>query len=314
MSKVVCVLGSYGEFVGLYIARNCLTRPGIVTKILVRPGYENDATKKAKVDELVSKGAIIVFGDASDVNSLIPAFEGIDLVISALGGWGDVDKYHDNVYAACLKQNVKRIVPAQFGFDILSLPVEDMDNYMKKKRSWNLAAINSGLNYTIISQGVFSQWLLTMPNNPFIHHDSRTIDYCQDPEVLGCITTTAEDTARFTVDTALDPNMENKRVAIIGSRLSAAKIAEIFTAVTGKEYKPNQVATFEEIEAAKLTEQTKEKAFNDYIMYNWAKGVFTAGFSAPLLLDTQELYGWTPESFADASARLLPGFLASQNL
>ena len=160
-STVVCVLGSYGEFVGLHIARQCLLRENVVTKILVRRGYEAFEEKKVKVDELVSHGAIIVYGDASDPDSLISAFEGVDVVISALGGWGAVDVFHQNVYTACLKTGVKRVVPAQFGVDILSLPVEGMDDYMKKKRSWNLAAIDSGLNYTIISQ-VFSQNILTM--------------------------------------------------------------------------------------------------------------------------------------------------------
>ena len=269
---VECVLGSYGEFVGLYIARNCLTRENVITKILVRPGYENDAEKKRKVDELVSKGAVVVLGDAGDRESLVSAFEGVDVVISALGGWGAVDVFHDNVYAACLATGVQRVVPAQFGVDILSLPTEEMDDYMKKKRSWNLAAISSGLNYTIVSQGVFSQWLLTMPNNPFIHHDSHTIDYCETPDVCGCITTTAEDTARFTVDVALDPAMANKRVSIVGSRISAASIARLFTDITDVEYSARCVGSFADVEAARGTVQTKEKAFNDYILYNWAKG------------------------------------------
>lgn len=308
--KVVCVLGSYGEFVGYYIARSALTRENVTTKILVRRGYDSDPEKKRKVDELVSNGAVIVFGDAGDQSSLNAAFEGVDVVISALGGWGPVDEYHNNVYAACLSQGVKRIVPAQFGVDILSLPPDEMDDYMRKKRAWNLAAISSGLNYTIVSQGAFSQWLLTMPNNPFIHHDSRTVDYCEDPDVPGFITTTVEDTARFTVDVALDPAMENKRVSITGSRLSATNIARIFSAISGVNYTPNCVGSFNDIEAARQTQLAKEKAFNYYILYNWAKGAFTAGFSAPNLIDVPSQYGWTPETFEAAAARLLPNALA----
>ena len=100
MSTVVCVLGSYGEFVGSHIAKQCVVRPNLITKILVRPGYDSDAEKKRKVDELVSLGAIIVFGDAADVNTLIPAFDGVDIVLSALGGWGAVDKFHDKYFVS----------------------------------------------------------------------------------------------------------------------------------------------------------------------------------------------------------------------
>jgi uncharacterized protein YbjT (DUF2867 family) len=54
--------------------------------------------KKSIVDDLVSKGAQIVFGDAFDVESLKKAFEGVDVVISSLGGWGDLVTCHNNVY------------------------------------------------------------------------------------------------------------------------------------------------------------------------------------------------------------------------
>lgn len=302
---VVCVLGSYGEFVGYHIADQALKRDNVLTKILVRPGYDSDASKKAKVDSLVAKGAVIVYGDASIPETLLPAFDGVDVVISALGGWGPVDVYHQNVYAACREAGVKRIVPAQFGVDILSLPPEDMDDYMRKKRGWNLAAIESGVPYTIVSQGVFSQWLLTMPNNPFIHHDTKQVDYCERDDVLGCLSTSLEDTARFTVDTALDPAMANRRVSIVGQRISAASIAATLSRVTGATYSTRLVRTFEEIEAAKSTALSKEVAFNNYILGNWAKQVFTAGFEPPFLLDTQALYGWTPETFDQVADRVL---------
>jgi saccharopine dehydrogenase-like NADP-dependent oxidoreductase len=83
----IIVLGAYGEFVGKFIALDCLKRPNVITKILVRPNYAEFAAKKEIVDDLASKGAVVVFGDASDPATLIPAFDGVDIVISALGGW-----------------------------------------------------------------------------------------------------------------------------------------------------------------------------------------------------------------------------------
>lgn len=302
----ICVLGSYGEFVGSYIAEECLKRSGIETFILVRSGYDLHPEKKTKVDKLVSLGAKIVFGDANDIETLKFAFREVDIVISALGGWEDVEKYHHNVYEACKTiPSIKRIVPAQFGVDILSLPEEKMDNYMKKKRSWNLEGINSGIPYTIVSQGIFSQWILTMPNNPIIHHDTRVVDFCEDPDVKGCITTTLEDTARFTVDCALDPEMANRRVSIIGSHISAREIAMAMSQATHQQYTLNRKRTLAEIQEAKSQVQTKEDAFMDYILENWAQEVFTAGFEPPFLIDIPSRYGWTPESFEQAALRLL---------
>jgi hypothetical protein len=209
---------------------------------------------------------------------------------------------------------VKRVVPAQFGFDVLSLPEDVMDNYMKTKRRWNMNGIESGIPYTIVSHGGFSQWFLTMPNHPFIHHDTRTVDYCETPDTDGIITTTLEDTARLTVDAVLDPTMANKRISLYGSKISVRTMTEILTRVTGIPYTPTQVSSFASIAAdqASGVEPSKHKAFNDYIASNIAKGSFAAGFHEPFLVDTHAKYGWTVESFESAAARLLPAFLAAQ--
>lgn len=134
MPITILVLGAYGEFVGSTMAKEALKRPNVLVKILVRPGYEKSAEKKAKVDDLVSLGAITVEGDASNQESLNAAFKGVDIIVSCLGGWGDLLDAHKKVYAAALLNNVKRIVPAQFGFDVLSFPEDAMDDYFKLKR------------------------------------------------------------------------------------------------------------------------------------------------------------------------------------
>lgn len=314
MATTICVLGAYGEFIGSYLALECLKRSNVITKILVRPNYLDFPHKKTIVDDLVSKGAQIVYGDAFDVESLTLAFSGVDIVISSLGGWGDLISCHQNVYTACKATGVKRVVPAQFGFDILALPEEVMDNYMKTKRRWNLDGIESGIPYTIVSHGAFSEWFLTMPNHPFIHHDTRTVDYCETPDTDGIITTTLADTARLTVDAVLDPEMINKRISLYGAKISIQTMADILSRVTGKSYTPHLVSTYESLEADKHSgiEPSKEKAFNDYIASNIAKGSFIAGFHEPFLVDTETRYGWKIESFEDAAFRLLPSFLASQ--
>jgi hypothetical protein len=63
------------------------------------------------------------------------------------------------------------VVPAQFGVDVLSFEEAELDHYMVNKRKWNYRAIESGVPYTIVSQGAFSEWMVQMC--PFIHHDTR---------------------------------------------------------------------------------------------------------------------------------------------
>jgi hypothetical protein len=46
-------------------------------------------------------------------------------------------------------------------------------------------------------------------------------------------------------------------------------------------------------------------AFNDYILGNWARAMFKAGFGEEHLVDTEARYGWKPETFEEAAIRLL---------
>jgi uncharacterized protein YbjT (DUF2867 family) len=195
---VVCILGATGEFFGSVLVKEACRRASVRTNFLVRRGAESDPKKQAKIVELVSLGANVVYGDASDIPSLIQAFEGTDIVISSLGGWGDLLTLHNNVYEACKVVGVRRVVPAQFGFDCLSFPDVAMDDYFKLKRSWNEAAINSGIPYTIVSQGAFSEWFLSSLC-PVINHTDRTVFYVGSPDIQGWVTTSMGDTARFTL-------------------------------------------------------------------------------------------------------------------
>jgi len=131
----ICVLGAYGEHGGTCMVKECLSRAaaGVVATFLVRPGYEAHPEKKERVDELISLGAVPVSGDASDLPSLVKAFAGVDIVISCLGGWGDLLLAHRNVYEACRANGVGRVVPAQFGFDVLSFQEESMDACVRSR-------------------------------------------------------------------------------------------------------------------------------------------------------------------------------------
>jgi uncharacterized protein YbjT (DUF2867 family) len=255
----------------------------------------------------VRLGAKVVTGDAFDQASLDCAFAGVDIVISCLGGWGDLFTAHQNVYQACIANKVKRVVPAQFGADVLSLPESAMDNYFKLKKSWNEAGINSGIPYTIVSQGAFGQWTLGSQNF-FIDHENGTVLYVGNPNMKGWLTTSMEDTSRFTVDCALDPDFANKRVAIAGATVSANDMVESLTRVMGKAYSAKEYKTLEQCLADLKDPNKPKEAFNNSLMANWAQGTFKLGFEPPYTFDIKARFGWEPENFDALVARLLkPG-------
>lgn len=53
-------------------------------RALIRPSTLQGDQKKDKIDQLKAKGAIIKEGDVDDVNSLIPALQGVDAVVSTV--------------------------------------------------------------------------------------------------------------------------------------------------------------------------------------------------------------------------------------
>ncbi len=55
------------------------------------------------------------------------------------------------------------------------------------------------------------------------------------------MTTSLQDTARLTVAAAMDPAFANRRVSIVGSRLSPAALARALTTATGHVYTVTKV-------------------------------------------------------------------------
>lgn len=304
----VCVLGANGAFLGPYIARECLSRR-LRTRLLVRPGWEASPDKREKLAALRDAGAELVDGDADDPGSLDAAFAGVQVVISALGGWGPLERAHDNIYAACRRAGVRRVVPAQFGIDVLSFTDEELVvDYLRTKRRWNAAAVASGVPYTVVSQGAFSEWLLSPDMCPFMHPATRTADVAGDvsaPPVPGYVFTSLADTARLVLDCALDPSCANGRVSVAGSVLSAAGLAAALSAATGEAWSLRSVATVAGA-AARARDQASGTgdAFLGHMLAGYATGDFLRGFAPPFLVDTLQRYGWEPETLEAAARRV----------
>ncbi len=120
-----------------------------------------------------------------------------------------------------------------------AMPRGDVGNclpirYFKFKNAWNVAGIESGVPYTIVSQGAFSQWTFNPKDNFFIDHAGRCVLHVGSAETKGWITTSFEDVARITVDCVLDPAMANSRVAIAGATVLAADFATMLTKASAR--------------------------------------------------------------------------------
>jgi hypothetical protein len=223
------------------------------------------------------------------------------------GGWGDLGTLHDNIYEACKITNVRRIIPAQYGVDLLSLDASKLDPFMQGKLGWNLRAMESGIPYTIVSQGAFSEWMCTL--NPNLHLNTCSFDCVGDDSTAyhhGWLSvTTLSDTARFVIDVACDPEMANSRVSITGSRVTPTDIVQALSSAFKKPFTINVVDTIENAQELVNSKKLNHgEAFLMYIRANFAAGEFQKGFEAPFLVDTAARYGWATEPFLTTAIRM----------
>ncbi len=96
---------------GPEIARWAVKKDGVVARMLVRDGFQAVEKKKKVVDELLRLGCELHLGDASDVNSLVLAFTGADVVISSLGILFDSDSSYSTITDFKFKPSTLTLYP-----------------------------------------------------------------------------------------------------------------------------------------------------------------------------------------------------------
>lgn len=111
-----------------------------------------------KVKELTEKGAELRLGDYDDYNSLVQAFQGIDnLLLVSSNDLSNRETHHKNAINAAKEAGVKHVIFTSFQYVSTAadspnglMPVYlETENYLK----------NSGLNYTILRNGMYTDLL-----------------------------------------------------------------------------------------------------------------------------------------------------------
>src|SRR5690242_15670528 len=85
--------------------------------------------------------------DLSDINSLIPATQGVDVVISTLNA--DGLSLQSNLVTASKQTGVKRFIPSEYGCDLH----KSITPILKTKLPFRQELESSGLEWTYINTG-----------------------------------------------------------------------------------------------------------------------------------------------------------------
>ncbi|KAJ3079723.1 hypothetical protein HK102_003553 [Quaeritorhiza haematococci] len=152
--KTVAIFGAF-SIPGRHITRALLDSKSMdLVRILIRTGGKKPADLAY---EFTSKGAQIVeLANPEDQAELVSALKGMEVVISAIGGY-DYLTVQKRYIAAAKDAGVKRFYPSEYGID--TVKYHNNNPVLKQKADTVEELKKSGLEYTDIVSGLFTEFL-----------------------------------------------------------------------------------------------------------------------------------------------------------
>jgi len=246
--KVVLIAGATGSL-GKQIAEAFLNKKIFEVKILIRPNIQ-DEKKQQLLNELKSKGAVLVEGALDDVNSLKKVLLGVDLVVSALSGPA-LGAEQINLIRASKEAGVKRFAPSEYGLDIEAPKQNGIDVPMfgsKIAAREELRKLN--LEYVILETGLFNEYIV-----PLCGFDlEKGVVKFGGSGHQKFSTTLISDIAKVVPDISTHPNAGNKKVNIQGDLVTIEELIQLAETILGKKLERNQI-TAEQLKAQIASEQ-----------------------------------------------------------
>jgi len=228
-NKTIVLAGATGDL-GSLIAHHCLEVEGLSLRLLVRSESVSKLSKKMIGNAEVFE---IDLTDAT-VDELVKAFNGADAVVSALQGGPDIMiETQLKLLSAADQANVKRFVPSCFSYNIFGLDEGDNINSDMLRAFSALARdarvktevvqilIGAFLDYKILF-GFLGAFDLTKKQAFLWGDGNEQMDY-----------TTYEDTARYTVEVALDDNPLPPVVEFAGETLNFHELVKAYEKASG---------------------------------------------------------------------------------
>ena len=284
MTKVL-VAGATG-LVGSNLVKACKEQ-GQEVRALVR---QTSLADNAKTDPLRASGAVLCEGALEDFSSLEEACQGVDAVISAVGGPQIAQQ--TALIKAATETGVQRFIPSDFGIDP-KVAGEGSCVLFDQKARIHQAVKDSGLPYTFVhSNGFFEYWVYSL-GQVGLSTPPEAVELYGDGTVKAALASVA-DVARVTAAAVDDPRTENNELFLMVNVHSQEELIQLWEEMTGKDVKriPVSPEDLERIVAASTTPDT----FMNLILAQLARSVWIRGDAAAL-----------PEGALEASA-LYPDF------
>ncbi len=262
----VLVAGATGHL-GPHLCK-ALMEAGKNVYALIRPETINN---EEKVGPLKALGVQLVAGDLNDAASLHQACEGMDAIVSALGG-GQIMQQKELLEAAKAK-GIQRFIPSEFGIDPHLAGPGSCDLF-DAKAAFQKELTNSGVPYTMIYTNGFMEWWASgfgqLGNSPA----SGAVELYGDGSNKVALVS-LPDIGKFTAEILDDPDMANQEVAIIANVSSQEDLIATWEKISGQqlERKPVSAEQLDHI----IDQSTTPETFMQRIVTQLHRSVWIRG-------------------------------------
>lgn len=204
--------------------------------------YKLILLSRKELEQYSDEGADIRIVDFNSVSSLKHALQGVHTVISCIASRDPVTELtvSKNIIEACEEAGVKRFIPSEWGPDLEKYGHIDFE-YFEAKQQVREVLAKSKLEYTLIANGIFMDYLLPKMAKKHLRDLPLPIDVQKATAKIpgtGDVPVTftlADNVAEAVVELVGDPVWE-KHTHINGETTTLNKILHTAEEVTGKKF------------------------------------------------------------------------------
>lgn len=241
---------------------------GEEVRALVHPGSSRN---KAKIDPLRTSGATLFEGSLEDFGSLLHACQGVDAVISAVGG---AQIARQNALIKAAKQaSIARFIPSDFGIDP-KVAGEGACLLFDQKALIHQAVKESGLNYTVVNANGFFEYGVHSLGQVGLAAPPQQVQLFGDGNVKAALVSVS-DAAKVTAITLDHPRTRNKEITFSANVVSQEELIQLWEGITGQVVQRNAVS-LEKVEKI-IAASTTPDAFMNLIIGQLVRSVWFRG-------------------------------------
>ncbi len=216
-------------------------------------------------------GVTVIAVDLNSSTDLEQACSGMDCVVSALAGLGDVIvDLQQRLLDSALKAGVPRFIPSDFCTDYRDLVPGENRNF-DLRREFKAYIDSTPIQASSVFNGAFADILKY--NTPVLNLKDKSIGYFGDKKDWQLDFTTMDDTAAFTAEVALDDNAP-RDLQIASFQISPAMIGDAVKQATGQEFRMYQLASMEDFAQSIKKQRADNPAGEKELYAKWQQSQY----------------------------------------